>query len=247
MNTLNPEKTRIADESAPFHQTRPSIMTETLTTTESSRLSDLEVTIERGLSNFIEVGNALLEIRRSRLYRSTNESFEQYCKEKWSMSETHANRLIQAGEFANNVKDTPMGVLPQTERVARPLASLPKDKQQEVWTQAVETAPNGKVTAKHVEEVKKSWTAPYILEPEVAQSENKVSEPKTCRLTTAQLMAILPKRRTRFDNDSMRRANTVLEDIERLLADQPIKEIPRAMQSIADWIKKVNKNIAHQI
>ena len=38
------------------------------------------------------------------------------------------------------------------EKHIRPLTSLPAEAQPIVWQRAVETAPNGKVTAKHVEE-----------------------------------------------------------------------------------------------
>lgn len=41
-----------------------------LTTTETERLTDLETTIERGLKTFVEVGQALMEIRDGRLYRA---------------------------------------------------------------------------------------------------------------------------------------------------------------------------------
>jgi hypothetical protein len=44
--------------------------------------------------------------------------------------------------------------MPAAESVARPLAALPDPEQQrEAWQQAVDTAPGGKVTARHVESV----------------------------------------------------------------------------------------------
>ena len=48
---------------------------------------------------------------------------------------------------------TIVGILPRTESQARPLISLPPDEQIAAWQEAVETAPNGKVTAAHVAEV----------------------------------------------------------------------------------------------
>jgi len=52
-----------------------------------------------------------------------------------------------------NLEQTPtiVGVLPATKSQACPLASLEPEKQREVWQRAVETAPNGKVTAAHVQ------------------------------------------------------------------------------------------------
>jgi hypothetical protein len=51
-----------------------------------------------------------LEIRDSRLYRQEFDTFEDYCRERWKMSKTNANRLIDAAEVATNV--TPIGVIP---------------------------------------------------------------------------------------------------------------------------------------
>lgn len=56
-----------------------------LTTTESSKLCQLESTIEAGLKTFVEVGSALMEIRDSRLYRQEFGTFEDYCRERWGM------------------------------------------------------------------------------------------------------------------------------------------------------------------
>lgn len=41
-----------------------------MTIARQTRLEELEATIERGLTTFVEVGLALLEIRDSRLYRA---------------------------------------------------------------------------------------------------------------------------------------------------------------------------------
>ena len=48
---------------------------------------------------------------------------------------------------------TMVPISPSTERQARPLASLPASVQAEAWQRAVDTAPYGKVTARHVESV----------------------------------------------------------------------------------------------
>lgn len=69
-------------------------MSEAITIQESARLVELEDVIERGLSNFIKVGEALLEIRESRLYRTDYETFEDYCREEWQMSYWYATKTI---------------------------------------------------------------------------------------------------------------------------------------------------------
>ena len=60
-----------------------------------------------------------------------------------------ASQLIAAAEVVGNVNNCLQ--IPATESQARPLTALPPDAQREVWAAAVETAPNGKVTAAHVQ------------------------------------------------------------------------------------------------
>ena len=124
----------------------------TLTTNEVSQLAKHETTIKRGLSTFVEVGTALFSIRDARLYRNDYKTFEEYCCQRWSMSRIHAHRLIEAVEVTKNL--LPMGnIFPVNERQLRPLAQLPAEQQAAAWQQAVDTAPEGKITAAHIEKV----------------------------------------------------------------------------------------------
>lgn len=93
-------------------------------------LADLEVVIERGLETFIEVGGALLEIRKERLYRDTHDTFELYCRDRWGFTDRRARQLIQAAELGTIV---PSG--PTNEGQARQLARLRDDPEavREVW------------------------------------------------------------------------------------------------------------------
>jgi hypothetical protein len=82
--------------------------------------------IERGRQTFIEVGNALAAIRDGRLYQATHRSFEAYCRERWGMSRTHADRQIAA---ARRAELAPIGARPENEYQARRLVeeNLPID------------------------------------------------------------------------------------------------------------------------
>lgn len=127
-----------------------------LSTIERAELGRYEAVIKRGLEAFVAVGNALLAIRRDHLYRGTHSTFEAYVDERWRMTYSYANKLIGAAEVVGNLTTenrTIVHVLPQTESQARPLTKLPPDQQREVWREAVETAPKGKVTAAHVQSV----------------------------------------------------------------------------------------------
>lgn len=121
-----------------------------LTTIERDSLSANEEIIRAGLSTFVAVGNALTDIRDNKLYRIDYRTFEEYCREKWGISKTHANRLIDSSAVTLNL--TPIGVIPKTESVARELASLEPEQQQEVWKEVTEKHGDSP-TAKQVKDV----------------------------------------------------------------------------------------------
>ena len=124
-------------------------MSEELTVIERNNLVELEETIQKNLTAFYEVGFALMQIRDNRLYREIYGTFEEYCKEKWDISRPRAYELMKAAEVKDNLSAT--ADIP--ERHLRPLTRIKDPEQQrEVYQKAVETAPDGKLTAKHVEE-----------------------------------------------------------------------------------------------
>jgi hypothetical protein len=129
-------------------------MSTELTPIEKATLQELEAIIERGRETFCEVGTALMRIRDGRLYRETLNSsgekcktFEEYCRERWGMERRHAYRLMESAKVVENVSHVTQNAIPTSERVVRPLTSLPPDQQREVWEEAVRTAPEGKVMA----------------------------------------------------------------------------------------------------
>jgi hypothetical protein len=136
-------------------------MIEALPIKEIERLAELEDVIARGIASFIEVGEALCEVRDSRLYKVEHGTFEDYCQKKWGITKSRANQLIGAAVVVENLatvvakpKDWPgkhNAVLPTTERQVRPLTQLDTPaEQQAAWAEAVE-AGDGKPTAKAVE------------------------------------------------------------------------------------------------
>lgn len=127
---------------------------------EKQRFTECELVIERGIKTFVDVGSALLEIRDNRYYREEFATFEDYCRGKWGMSRPRAYQLIDAAVTINNLS-TVVDNMPVTERQVRPLTSLEPEQQREAWITAVETAPDGKVTAAHVQSIVDS-----IKEPE---------------------------------------------------------------------------------
>lgn len=145
-----------------------------LTVIERESLVAYEETITRGMHTFVEVGNALAEIRDGRLYREYYSTFEDYCRERWEMSKTQANRLIGSACVVESL--TPIGViLPATESQARPLTAIPMEQVGEVWQEAVDTAPRNEknepvITAKHVSETVERRKGADKITPHVARN-----------------------------------------------------------------------------
>lgn len=136
----------------------------TLSSGEAARLFRLEQVIETGKQTFLRVGQALLEIRDSRLYRDTHGTFEAYCAERWEISRPRAYQMIDAAGVAKAVApvstdvDTPVI---RSEAVARELAPVLRqngaETARQVWQDAV-TEHGDKPTAAQVREIAKRTT-----------------------------------------------------------------------------------------
>ena len=124
-------------------------MSVAITLQESGDLVRLEKIVAQGLQTFVEVGEALAEIRDRRLYRIEHATFADYCKVKWRMSDRRARQLMGASEIVAGISKSGTTV-PKTERQARPLTKLPPGQRAEAWQEAVKASPNGTPTAKAV-------------------------------------------------------------------------------------------------
>jgi hypothetical protein len=122
---------------------------DTLSPDETETLQYCEHVIAEGIQTFVDVGRALLVIRDQRLYRQSHATFEVYCRERWELSRTYAYQLVEASQVVDHVSAV-SDVVPANEAQARPLASLPPERQVKVWQEAVETAPPSGITAAHV-------------------------------------------------------------------------------------------------
>ncbi len=137
----------------PLKTTTPSA----LTRPEKTAFAKHEATIERGLQTFVEVGQALAEIRDRRLYRQSHATFEAYCNERWGRGRRWANQLVCASVAAvhvgKHVSQTPNA------RQAMALAKAPVEWQVEAWTYAIKE--HGQtVTAAKVTRIISSFVEP---------------------------------------------------------------------------------------
>ncbi len=132
-----------------------------LTLAERSQLEEYQAVIDNGLKTFVAVGMALLAVRDLRLYREDYGTFEEYCQGRCGIERAHAYRLMDSAQVVNNL--SPIGdKLPINEAQARPLTQLEPQRQIEVWQRAVDTAPDGRITAAHVQAVVDTYKAPHV-------------------------------------------------------------------------------------
>lgn len=150
----------------------------TLTKPEMRLLQEQVAIIDAGLHTFVEVGNALAVIREQRLYRATSTTFEAFCEEHWHMTSRHANRLMNAAEIADEVnpKIGPMVRKLEHESHARVLVAVKPEARAEVFEQASESAPEGKLTAAHIGSVAERWAGRLVQrDPEVSPAPRPVA------------------------------------------------------------------------
>ena len=124
-----------------------------LSRSEKTRLAELELLLKDA---FYRAGQALKEIRDSRLYRDEYATFEDYCRDKWDIARNYANKVIAASEVVKNLSTTGTHT-PSSERQARPFTSLPPDQQIDAWQEVVSTAQKGRITTGLCEKVAKKY------------------------------------------------------------------------------------------
>ncbi|MBE9171337.1 hypothetical protein IQ238_28870 [Pleurocapsales cyanobacterium LEGE 06147] len=97
----------------------------------------LEKKVEKA---FYEAGSALKQIRARRLYRSSHDTFEFYCRERFGFTRQAANYLIAGASIYENLTTNGCQILPTSERQVRSLNGLESIYQCQIWTKAVDVA-----------------------------------------------------------------------------------------------------------
>jgi len=178
-------------EASPIASTHTS-----LTPSEAQALSQCEQIIRKGLETFVEVGNALLAIRDQRLYRSSHDTFEEYCRDKWKFTARQANRLIGAGGVVENliqdqlVSSVPAAI-PENEAQARPLAPLTPP--QQVKAARIVAKKSDKPTTKDFEEAAEKVAD---KKPRVTASNNSTTKTATGKASIETLIEVIDEVQT---------------------------------------------------
>jgi hypothetical protein len=94
---------------------------------EVEHLNRLEAIVRRGLHADLEVGDALAEINDTWLYRATHDTFEAYLRDRWGISLSRAEQLIQAAEAAGPGSSGIDSPVPRIRSRARPPAPVRRD------------------------------------------------------------------------------------------------------------------------
>jgi hypothetical protein len=115
---------------------------------QQDRLKHLENIIANNQYRFYEIGQALKEIRDSRLYKQTLfTTFEAYTRDRWDIGRSQAYRLINAYSVIGNL--SPIGDrLPGNETQTRPLVPLDPPEQRKIWKDFLNTGME--VTARNI-------------------------------------------------------------------------------------------------
>lgn len=116
-----------------------------------------EKIIRDGKDTFVKVGLALEDIRDSKTYRDTHETFEAYCQEKWGFKRGYAYQMIQAAEAVQGLSPKCTALL-NSPKAAVELAQVPKDKREAVVREAKKGGK--KVTAEAIKEAAKVVVPP---------------------------------------------------------------------------------------
>jgi hypothetical protein len=148
---------------------------EVLTPEEVSDLESIECRIRRNVESVRDTVECFLEIRDRKLYRHHYESFDAYCRGRWSTTLSYMSRLAFHDttriQLAVALPDAPP---PTSESQTRELKAVEEDRRPEVYAAAVADADGAVPTAKQVKAAA-ARVAPKPA-PVVASDDDAVAE-----------------------------------------------------------------------
>ncbi len=135
-------------------------------------LEELEDIVTSGIKASIAAAKALFEIysyNRGILWKTDFLTFVEYCRTRWDYSKAHSYRLVECGDFVNQLtiqSQSPKGDsefpegdpkvwMPVSETHIRPLLALPKEDRVKCWLEVVAETPPDILTGKDVAKVAK--------------------------------------------------------------------------------------------
>ena len=217
---------------------------------EERRLEQLEGVVVETLSKaFVQIGEALAEIKERKLYRKKSMTFEKYCKELFDISKSRARELINAAGVIENLRscggfeDEQIILLPLNEAQARPLTKLRTEQQVAVWQSAVDSAQRGRVTASHVKKVVKEYLGEKI-KTTVRRSQEKVAQESSTEFTESFevfSLQILKERNSNYKYTSRGEIIKALDQLRADLAEDGVRIDEPAFQGGSDDANKLER------
>jgi hypothetical protein len=142
------------------------------------------------------------------------ENWVECVKKEFSIGQSRVYQLFEAAQIEQNISTIVENTAAIPESQLRPLAAVPPEDQATVYQLAKETAPEGKVTAKHVENVVR---------------EIKGEEPRK----TAAPRTYAPGSLLKETSDAMLLATAAIEALERIDKKDPQRKA--AIVKVAEW------------
>jgi hypothetical protein len=194
-----------------------------LNAAEEMKLEQFETVLKPGLGSFMVVGKALKAIRDERLYRAKFKTFEDYCRQRWDLSDKYAYRHIDAYTVVENLvsklKTSPNGEtrLPTNESQVRPLTSLEPEQQIKAWQQVLKLCAGKPITANEVQAV------------------------------VDKMGGNPPKEETAKPKTALKKAETKLEKIDKLVAEAlEADETKLTVAKLKEVLEKIQKLLGNQ-
>lgn len=161
-----------------------------LSTSEKAEFAKLCKIVDEGLSSFLSVGSALVQINEGRLYRQSHETFEGFVKDRWGITRQRAYQLMEAAEI--KIEMSTNGLHQQiadeitSERQLRELARVGTEALPEIVEKIAEKCeaegvkPSAKVIRSVVDET--IGKPPRPVQPEPVRSRNDEFEARCRRI-----------------------------------------------------------------
>lgn len=211
-------------------------MNHELAKNEASQLAKCEKAIEKGLGTFVEVGQALLDIRDGKLYRASYKTFESYCKERWDISRPRAYQLIEGAKTVQVIaaatgEDLSTAVDKISERHAREMSQDPVGVAAEIverYTQGEEIADVAQDIAARKRAEKEQERAARKAEQaenDALREQNRQALPDAIKRYEAVKEAAISRKATAVADEiaELREANAALEaDVAALKAENEL-------------------------
>jgi hypothetical protein len=99
---------------------------------------------------YVTYCTTLLAIRHSGEWREWADTWDEYVRDRWSLSKSRAKLLCSFAAFRLLCEKKEVRRLPDTPEQCKPLLALPKKQWLETWELVVDTA-DGPINAQHVE------------------------------------------------------------------------------------------------